>query len=100
MSQSGYQTILRLLLIVHSCYSVSFKGFHIVEGILAMTCLYYVRYIIFTLCFMMYTHTHTRSFIVLSLSLIQGYTAHFGKLLEYQFPLLYNEALHLIIDGK
>lgn len=44
----------------------------------------------------MYTHTLAPS---LS-SLIQGYTAHFGKLLEYQFPLLYNEALHLIIDGK
>ena len=51
----------------------------------------------------MYTHTHTHSLLYcpsLSLSLIQGYTAHFGKLLEYQFPLLYNETLHLIIDGK
>ena len=48
----------------------------------------------------MYTLTLTPSLSSLSLSLIQGYTAHFGKLLEYQFPLLYNEALHLIIDGK
>ena len=69
-------------------------------GTLTMTCLYYLRYIIFTLCFMMYTHTLAPSLSSLSLSFIQGYTAHFGKLLEYQFPLLYNEALHLIIDGK
>ncbi|XP_019856290.1 PREDICTED: ectopic P granules protein 5 homolog [Amphimedon queenslandica] len=33
------------------------------------------------------------------LILLEGYLSHFSKLLEYQFPLLYNEALHLVIDG-